>query len=125
MDPAMGILLVLIVAAFAGVFYVVLNWNSPGPINTEPVLYAKKGEVITCTGGHEICELARDIFVGDTMIAEGFITWRNQDPAKPGDVIVPCKTCGEPFIKSSMSYGGSQLHIDGEWRTTREPPTYG
>ena len=91
----------------------------------EPVLYAKKGEIITCTSGHEICELARDIYVREALMAEQLTNWKNQDSAKPCDVITPCNTCGEPFVKSEMPNGGIWLHIDGEWRTTCEPKKYG
>jgi hypothetical protein len=94
-------------------------------IIAEPILYAKKGEIISCTGGHEICELAKDVYVGGTLVADKFTNWRNQEPAKPHDVVAPCKTCGAPFIKQMSHHGGSQLHIDREWRTTRPPPTYG
>lgn len=94
-------------------------------IKPEPILYAKKGEVVTCTNGHEICELAKDVYVNEPLMAEKFINWKNQEPAKPCDVIAPCNACGEPFIKSAMPYGGIWLHIDGEWRTTREPQKYG
>ncbi len=84
----------------------------------EPVLYAKTGEIVTCLGGHEICELAKDIFVADPLQSSQFTNWRNQEPAEPNSPIMPCKTCGEPYIKSAAPYGGTWLHINGEWLTT-------
>ena len=85
----------------------------------EPVLYAKAGEIVTCLNGHEICELAKDIFVADHISASQFKWWRNQMAAKPNTPIEPCHTCGAPYVKSGTPYGGTYLHIDGEWRTTR------
>ena len=119
-------LLYLLVVAILGV--ITLVWMVlPGRTNRrtyEPVLYAKKGEIITCTDGHEICELECDVYIGGLLIASQFINWRNQEPVNPHDEIRPCKTCGKPFIKSEMPYGGTWLHIDGEWRTTHPPHIY-
>lgn len=124
-DPG-WIVVICALLAIVGAVVVIANLMPERKfIKSEPILYAKKGEVITCTSGHEICELATDVYVGGLLIAEEFINWRNQEPAKPCDVITPCKTCGEPFIKSVMPYGGNHLHIGGEWRTTLDPQTYG
>jgi len=127
-DPG-WIVVIGVLLAIGGAVYAISNVmpkrTSPEPNFLAPVLYAKKGEVVTCTNDHEICELACDVYVGGELIAEQLTNWKNQDPAKPCDVIMPCKTCGEPFVKSEMPYGGSWLHIDGEWRTTREPKKYG
>jgi len=123
MDGQLLVLLIIAILMVATLIWM-FTPRKTDRLTYERVLYAKKGEVITCTNGHAICELAENVYVGGTLIAEQFINWRNQEAAKPCDVITPCKTCGEPFIKSVMPYGGNHLHIDGEWRTTREPPKY-
>ena len=117
----MGIL--LIVGLFLTALILVLfirknNFTGAYTEEAEPTLYAKAGEIVTCLGGHEICELAKDIFVADPIQTSQFTNWRNQKPPEPNDPIEPCKTCGEPFVKSAMPYGGTRLHINGEWRTT-------
>jgi len=100
------------------------EWFNPKPkYEPEPQLYAAKGEVVSCTTGHEVCELSRDVYIGDTVQSEQFTNWRNQKPPIAGDLIAPCQTCGHPFIMSQMPYGGSRLHIDGEWRTTKQDDT--
>ena len=97
-------------------FYVLVIRNKPhDTVPTKFILYAKAGEVVTCTGGHEICDLAKDIFVADLIQTGQFTNWRNQEPPEPHSPIMPCKTCGEPFIKGTY---GMQLYINGEWRTT-------
>ena len=83
---------------------------------TYPQLYASKGEVVTCENGHEICDMAKDVFVDDCLMVEQFENWRNQKPPMPCEVITPCQTCGAPFVKSEMPFGGTWLHINGEWR---------
>lgn len=120
-------LLVLLVIAILGVITLIWTFvprRTDRPIS-EQVLYARQGEIITCTNGHRICELSRDIYVNEPLMAEQLTNWKNQEPAKPCDVIMPCNTCGEPFVKSEMPYGGSWLYISGEWRTTLPKRTYG
>ena len=85
---------------------------------SEQKLYASKGEVVTCTNGHEICELGRNVYVGGNIESEAFVNWRNTEPAQPGDAFEPCKTCGASYIRSAGGFG-ARLHINGEWRTTR------
>ena len=89
----------------------------------ERTLYASAGEIVTCLNGHEICTVAKDIFIFDLISASQFENWRNQKAPVPHDTIEPCTTCGAPYISSKMPYGGMRLHIDGEWRTTR-PATF-
>lgn len=79
-------------------------------------LYASKGEVVSCENDHEICDMAKDVFVNDRIMVEQFENWRNQESPKPNDVITPCKICGAPFVVSELPYGGTWLHINGEWR---------
>ena len=84
---------------------------------TYPLLYASEGEVVTCENGHEICELSRNIFVDDRIMVEQFVNWSNQEPPEPHEVIKPCQTCGARFIDTAEHpYGGSWLHINGQWR---------
>jgi len=79
-------------------------------------LYASKGEVVTCENGHEICELSKDVFVDDLIMVEQFENWRNQKPPMPCEVITPCQTCGARYLMSEIPFGGSWLHINGQWR---------
>jgi len=120
MEGQLLVLLVIVILMVATLIWMFAP-RKTDRLTYERVLYAKKGEIITCTNDHEICELAKDVYVGGLLVAEEFINWRNQEPAKPCDVITPCKTCGEPFIKSAMPYGGNHLHIAGEWRTVLTP----
>jgi hypothetical protein len=85
----------------------------------EPTRYAKAGEIVTCLNGHEICTVAKDIFVFDLISVSQFKNWRHQPQPVPHDTIKSCTTCGAPYVSSEMPYGGTRLHIDGEWRTTR------
>ena len=82
----------------------------------DPLLYASKGEIVSCENGHEICDVSRDVYVGDLIIVNQFENWRNQTAPMPNDVIKPCHTCGARFIDSKIPYGGTWLHINGQWR---------
>ena len=77
--------------------------------------YAKAGEIVTCETGHEICEVAKTLHVGDLIQAEQFINWRDREAPEPRDPIdAYCKTCGERYIRG---VGGYQLHFADGWRS--------
>ncbi len=101
------------------VIFIRENASNDERARVERTLYASTGEIVTCLNGHEICELAKDIFVADLISVSQFKNWRHQPQPQPHDSITPCMTCGAPYVTSTTAYGGTRLHIDGKWRTTR------
>ncbi len=76
-------------------------------------LVAKKGEKVTCTNGHVICEVVDDLYVGRTLWGDCFGAWR-QPPPVPGTTDKPpCIICGAPFIASDS---WAFHYEDGTWR---------
>jgi hypothetical protein len=120
MDPLLVASVVfLVLASITILFYVLFIWKRNHETKpTKFILYAKAGEIVTCLNGHEICDVAKDIFVADLISINQFENWRHQPQPVPHDTIKPCMTCGAPYIKSDMPYGGTRLHINGKWRTT-------
>lgn len=102
------------------IYVIVIRENASNEerARVEPTLYASAGEVVTCTNGHEICEIAKSIFVADLISVNQFINWRHQPQPQPRDPITPCMTCGAPYIQSDSGMAAMRLHINGEWRTT-------
>jgi len=117
MDPlAVAGTTLVVLMGITILYYLLFIMNRPDePVSQQMPLYAKAGETVTCTKGHEICDLSRDIRVGDPIQTGQFTNWRNQKPPEPHSDIMPCPTCGEPYIKGPFAM---QLHINGEWRTT-------
>jgi hypothetical protein len=112
------ICVVLVIVAIA-VVAIRENASIDERARVEPTLYASAGEIVTCLNGHEICEIAKDIFVAEMISVAQFKNWRHQPQPQPHDEITPCMSCGAPYVNSTTSYGGTRLHIDGKWRTTR------
>ena len=83
----------------------------------------KKGEHVTCTNGHVICDLLCDLSFGgmpDTW-ADAFGNWRQDDRPKLGSMHQPkCAICGAPFL-SAWDWGWSHhMEIDG-WQPPLTP----
>jgi len=112
---------ICIVLAMVAIYVILIRKHASKDerARVERTLYASAGEIVTCLNGHEICELAKDIFVADLISVSQFKNWRHQPQPQPHDPITPCMVCRAPYVNSTTAYGGTQLHIDGEWRTTR------
>lgn len=83
---------------------------------TEPI--ARKGEQITCTNGHVICEIVEDLYAWKP-IPWGFAigNWREgQERPAPGSMHKPkCSLCGADFIRPDSW----DFHFARNgWRTT-------
>lgn len=79
---------------------------------------ARKGEVVTCENGHEICDVVVDIAAGDAVRSSGqFANWRSGMPEpKPSEPLAPCAVCGARWAGKPPGFTGSVLHIGKEWR---------
>lgn len=88
-------------------------------------LIARAGEVVTCENGHEICDVARDIFLHDHVSPSQFTNWRNQPAPQPGENIRPCHECGADYISAPGRFGGHKLRVAGEWRPAAAPAQAG
>lgn len=79
-------------------------------------IWAHRGECVCCLKGHPICEIARDIFVGDPRSGEDFINWSQPEPDKTTSVAdIRCTICRAVWIRGSKR-GGYQLHFAEGWR---------
>lgn len=80
------------------------------------MIYAHKGETVTCTEGHPICDFAETVELGSIMnLPEQLTNWR-QAPLVVGALDVRCAQCGAPFYE----YGW--FHIGNDWRLKQEHP---
>lgn len=72
----------------------------------------KKGDLVTCTNGHIVAEVLRDVALGEINTWGGAIgNWRQDDILIVGSTHMPvCQICGASFIGAGWS-----LHIQG-WR---------
>lgn len=78
---------------------------------TPPRIWANKGEAVTCVNGHNVCEIARDIYVGDPRSGEDFTNWFQPEPDKETSVAeIRCKECRGVWIRGTVR-GGYQLHF--------------
>jgi hypothetical protein len=118
-DILMTFICIVLAMVAMYVIFIRKNASKDEHARVERTLYASAGELVTCLNGHEICELAKDIFVADLISVNQFKNWRHQPQPQPRDPITPCMSCGAPYVTSTTAYGGTKLHIDGEWRTTR------
>jgi len=77
---------------------------------------AHRGQVITCTNGHEICELSRDFFQDEDVNPELFTSYRPpQSPVTENDRIneIRCQLCGAKWLQ-----GGAwniSFFSEGRW----------
>jgi hypothetical protein len=87
-------------------------------------LIARKGEIVTCENGHEICDVAEDIEASSIVRRNQFTAWRQPEHAA-GDgpaAIGPCTVCGARWVGVPEGKTGSYLHIGDQWRPMWEPP---
>lgn len=72
--------------------------------------WAKKGEHLTCTNGHIIATVARDIEMGEMTQGTEWGEWTQPEPPLGSLGPLCCKQCGAPFFEPGM------YCIDGKWR---------
>lgn len=78
--------------------------------DTRPV-WANKGEAVTCINGHPICEIARQIFVGDGRSGADFCNWQQPEPPKEQSVAeIRCTECRGVWIRGNTQ-AGYQFHF--------------
>lgn len=75
-------------------------------------IFAKAGEWVTCESGHRICQIARDLELGELQLANDFTNWQQDEPA-PGAMIAQCAVCGGDWYRGVT---GLEMHIGGKWR---------
>lgn len=75
-------------------------------------IYARKGEICTCTNGHPIFTFRRNVRFGVPPRDVDTYAWR-QTRLKMGDPITNCAICGAKFATNN---GGFFVHIGDAWR---------
>ncbi len=85
-------------------------------MSNTPKLWATKGECITCTQGHPICEIAHDIAIGEPRGSGNFTNWKQPQPDhyKPVSDIT-CNQCGGSWINGNPR-NGYRFHFAEGWR---------
>ena len=97
-----------------------MNDMSEAPPPNVPRIWAHKGEAITCINGHAICDLARDIYLGEPRQGDHFTNWRQPEPHRSCPVgEIRCTECRGVWIRGNPQAGyqfrfGAPPH--GEWR---------
>ena len=83
-------------------------------MSTEPrVLWSAKGDTITCIHGHPICDIARDIYVGDGRTFDDFTNWRQPEPKDIPYAQIRCTECRGVWVRAD----GWTFHFaDDTWR---------
>lgn len=83
-----------------------------GPSQVLPVdhgaLVAKAGTRVTCRNGHHVCDIVKDLHIGDEGWAECFGNWRRPEPSLSQGGWEDCHICGE-------RYSGQALHMEDGW----------
>ncbi len=90
---------------------------------TDSVIYAHKGEWITCENDHNIAQLMEDVFYDQEQDLDNqFGNWTQKTTEVGADPkTCLCVKCGAPFYRG---YPGI-YYIDGEWRGPVEVVTPG
>lgn len=57
-------------------------------------LVARSGTKVRCLSGHHICDIVKDLHLGDTSWAENFGNWQQPQP-EIGGHWGACQTCGD------------------------------
>lgn len=72
--------------------------------------YARKGEIVTCTNNHPICEFMEDVGLGENQNVDLQLgNWR-QPPPMLGTPVPRCSICNAKFYVSGL------YHVGKEWR---------
>lgn len=83
-------------------------------------IWANKGEAVTCINGHAICDIARNLYIGDPRSGDDFTNWRQPEPDKSTQVAeIRCAKCRGAWVRGNPQLGyqfhfGSEKH--GGWR---------
>jgi hypothetical protein len=65
-------------------------------------IIAKLGDKVTCKNGHVICDIGRDLCVGQMQAPGDFINWQQKEPTV-GDPVLPCEVCGDYWWSQFIS----------------------
>lgn len=80
---------------------------------------ARKGERITCSAGHHVCDAVEDIPANGLTMAEMFGNWHPRvDPVQNGQpftAVAPC-FCGKPWLAPLVEEDRWCLCVEDEWR---------
>ena len=81
-------------------------------------LYAKKGEVCTCTNGHHVFKFKRDVYLRDRINMDIFKFFNNQKEPLKGTPFEDCLCfCGANYVRSPMNEIGIELLIENKgWK---------
>ena len=76
-------------------------------------LWATKGEIVTCVLGHPICDVARDIHVGDGRSSGDFTNWHQPQPSPSTSLAdIRCTICRAVWVRPD----GMTYHFENGWR---------
>ena len=82
---------------------------------SEPIIFARKGEIITCENGHEICRFKNDVRSGAFFDGGSDLTdWKQPQPQRGSQKVV-CAECGGLWWHGIG--GGMHFFIEGKWRS--------
>ena len=85
-------------------------------MSNAPRIWAHKGSQITCTQGHPICEIARDVYVGEPRSGADFTAWQQTEPDRSTSVAdIQCTVCGGSWINGGTD-SGYRFHFEDGWR---------
>ena len=90
------------------------KWLKEGGSPQVDPIYARVGEIICCTNGHEICEVLEDIKSGELFSGGKKLGKWRQAPPQPGAQTIHCDIC-----KGLWWHGvfGQHFHFKGTgWR---------
>ena len=81
------------------------------------MVYARKGEHVTCENGHHICTVANDLPAGTIQDPSALAHWRQAAPV-PGTMAhdAPCVICGALWFGGPNGTDGWMLHFADGWR---------
>jgi hypothetical protein len=83
---------------------------------SEKRLWATKGESVVCLKGHPICDISRDIYVGEGRSAKDFTNWRQREPDRTTPVnTLRCWTCRSIWVRRD-SKRNTFFHFAEGWR---------
>ncbi len=78
-------------------------------------IIACKDEVVTCTAGHRLFKITRDVVRGDPMHASDFEPLCPKVPSPhPAGAMGDCPTCHDPFWRYGR-FGGVSIHFENGW----------
>jgi hypothetical protein len=80
------------------------------------MIWARKGEVVTCIKGHPICAISRDIYVGEARMGNHFTDWQQREPDRSASVAeIRCERCRGVWLRGNPK-DGYAFHFSEGWR---------